>query len=880
MTLAPGSRLGVYEVTALIGRGGMGAVYRAHDPRLGRDVAIKVLPESIASNPESTARFEREARVLASLNHPHIAAIYGLEETSGPDDSSAKALVLELVDGPTLADRLATGPLSVAEALRLARQVADALEAAHDRGIVHRDLKPANIKVTSDGTAKVLDFGLAKLVAHDSDDSESATVTGTHAGLILGTPRYMSPEQARGHAVDKRTDIWSFGCVLYEMLTGRRTFPGDTLSDSIAATLTLDPDWRLLPEATPASIRTLLQRCLEKDPRQRLRDIGDARIELDAAIGSRDGSASRTEGDQTPGSAGNPPVWRRRQGLIGGAVTLIALTFAAATWLGTREAAPADAVRVTALLPPGVSVTRGPGKLQSLALSPDGRTLVIAGSDAKGQRLYERMLDRLQARALAGTEGGSAPFFSPDGAWIGFFADRRLKRVPAGGGAAVDICATAGYPAGASWGTDYRIVFATGFHSPIWRVQSGGGTPEPLTKPASGHGHSFPEIMPDGRTLLFNERGSIEAVDLASQRRTTLVRGMAPRYLASGHLLLTRGTTLLAVPFDPARLELKGQVVPVLEDVAAERAIGAAHLAVSPAGTLAYVPATSTYALVIVEPDGSERVLSEHVLLQNPQFSPSGKQLVVAAAGRSDESSDLWVHDLEKAIPAFKLTTEGGRAPVWTPDGAAITYSQPGKGGGIYTKPTDGRGVAQLVASVPTFHWLVGWTPQRTLAYGMMESAAADGVSRSSILAIEGGQARRVVGPGDTWGGRLSPDGRWLAYYSLDAGYFEVYVTPFPDTGSRQLIAEGTDPVWSPDGSEIYYRNGSRLMAARLDKASGIRVLSQRLVIEPFMPPLYDDYAIHPNGRTLALVRPAGGAFGNEVTLVLNWLADFRRLVQ
>jgi eukaryotic-like serine/threonine-protein kinase len=880
MTLAPGSRLGVYEVTALIGRGGMGEVYRAHDPRLDRDVAIKVLPESTDSSPESAVRFEREARVLASLNHPHIAAIYGLEETRGPEGSPIRALVLELVAGPTLADRLTPGSLPLADALRLARQIADALEAAHERGIVHRDLKPTNIKVTLDGTAKVLDFGLAKLVASDVEGGESATMSGTHAGLILGTPRYMSPEQARGQAVDKRTDIWSFGCVLYEMLTGRTTFPGDTLSDSIAATLTLDPDWRLLPEATPAPIRTLLRRCLEKDPRQRLRDIGDARIELDAVIASRGVSSNRTEGDQAPGSAGHPPVWRRL-GIIGGAVTLIGLTFAAATWLGKREAAPADAARVTALLPTGVTVTRGPAKLQSLALSPDGRTLVIAGSDAKGQRLYERTLNRTQARALAGTEGGAAPFFSPDGAWIGFFADRRLKRVPAGGGAAVDICATAGYPAGASWGTDHRIVFATGYHSPIWRVQSGGGTPEPLTKPASGRGHSFPEMMPDGRTLLFNERGSIEAIDLVNQRRTTLVTGVGPRYLASGHLLLTRGTTLLAAPFDPARLELTGQVVPVLEDVAAERAIGAAHLAVSQAGTLAYVPATSTYALVIVEPDGSERVLSEDVLLQNPQFSPSGKQLVVAAAGRSEERSELWVHDLEKAIPASKLTTEGGRAPVWTPDGASITYSRPtGEGSGIYTIAADGHAAAQQVASVPTFHWLVGWTPQRTLAYGMMESMSADGVSRSSILAVEGGQSRRVVGPGDTWGGRLSPDGRWLAYYSLDAGTFEIHVTPFPNTGSRHLIAEGTDPVWSPDGSEIYYRSGSRLMAARIDKASGIRVLSHRLVIEPFMPPLYDDYAIHPNGRTIAMVRPAGGSFGNEVTLVLNWLADFRRLVR
>jgi serine/threonine-protein kinase len=533
---------------------------------------------------------------------------------------------------------------------------------------------------------------------------------------------------------------------------------------------------------------------------------------------------------------------------------------------------------MTALLPPGVSVTRGPGKILSLALSPDGRTLVIAGTDAKGQRLYQRTLGRLEATPLAGTEGGQTPFFSPDGAWVGFFAERRLKRVPAEGGAAVDIAAVSGFPAGASWGTNNRIVFAAGARSPLWVVDANGGTPAPLTTPTVGQGHRFPEILPDARTVLFNEGPWIHAVDLASGQRTDrLVEGTRQWYAPSSHLILSRGTTLLAAPFDPARLELTGPVVPVVEGVARELTSGGVHVALSSNGTLAYVPAVQTYELVLVKPDGSERLMSQAALLQNPQFSPDGHRLVVSTTRRAGEQTDLWIHDIGSEAPPSRLTFDGGRAPVWTPDGSSITYSHPvpNEGSGIYTKPADGRGDPRPIVRLAEFHWLVGWTPQGTLAYGMMEKTTANGVSRGSILAIETNETRRVVGPGDTWGGRLSPDGRWLAYYLRDSGDFEIYVSPFPNTGTRWLVSEGTDPSWSPDGSEIYYRSGTRLMAVRIDKTSGVRAVSQRLVIEPFTPPLYDDYDIHPDGKTLALVRPAGGdARGREITLVLNWLTD------
>ena len=434
----------------------MGVVYRAHDPKLGRDVAVKVLPPLVDAHPERATRLEREARVMASLNHPHIGAIYGLEHAVDPDGSPVTALVMELVPGPTLADRLLAGALPLADALKISRQIADALEAAHERGVVHRDLKPANVKLTTDGNAKVLDFGLAKLIdGEDTGDGTASTTTlqSTQAGTILGTPRYMSPEQARGLPVDKRTDIWSFGAVLYEMLTGHLLFSGQTTSDTIAAVLTADPDWGRLPDNTPARVHTLLRRCLEKDARQRLRDIGDARIEIDAI------SASGQPPVMTPSSRRLPRVLAVVVGIIALVAVLWTATMPLRSPSGTSNGGP---VHSTVLLPPGVTIARGPGRILSLALSPDGRTLVVSGADAKGQRLYVRPLERPDFTSVAGTEGAACPFFSPDGASIGFFADQRLKRVPVGGGVAIEIAAVAGYPAGATWGIDDRIIFAAG----------------------------------------------------------------------------------------------------------------------------------------------------------------------------------------------------------------------------------------------------------------------------------------------------------------------------------------------------------------------------------------------------------------------------------
>jgi eukaryotic-like serine/threonine-protein kinase len=903
MSVTPGTRFGTYEVVESLGSGGMGEVYRARDSRLRRDVALKVLPARYRLDPDRQARFQREAVALAALNHPNIATVHGVEDAGG-----VQALVMELVDGPTLADHIdrraittsgsagegsghdlasnhSSPGLPIADTIGIARQLVDALEAAHERGIIHRDLKPSNIKIRPDGVVKVLDFGLAKALETAVAGGSAPTITLTAAHTVIGTPAYMSPEQARGQVVDQRTDIWAFGCVLYEMLTRQRAFEGFTSSDTIAAVLDREPDYQRLPADTPPLVQRLVKRCLTKEPRRRLRDIADARLDLDEAAQV---PTSTTGTDVTPARPRLARAWAPI--LLTTVVATIATTIVA-LWLSRSAEPAAQPVHTTVLLPPGVAVTRGPGRLMSLALSPDGRTLIVAGADGNTERLYIRTLDRPEARALAGTEGGTSPFFSPDGAWVGFFANRRLKRVPIGGGAAVDIAVAPGFPAGASWGPDDRIVFA-GYQAPLQMVDSRGGIPEDVMPLGSALGHLFPEVLPDGRTVLFTEGSWTHAFDTVSKRRTDrIIQGIGARYSPDGHLLVTRGTTLLAGIFDVTKLEVSGPVLPILERLDIERTgTGSAHVTVSREGTIAFVPSAPTFALVVIEADGSERSVSEHAMLENPRFSPDGARLVVAATRNIEEKPDLWIHDLKSGLPAYRLTFDGGRAPVWSRDGKSVTYSHLNPGfaagaenvkeqpSGIYSKTTDGRGNARQIVALPTFHWLVGWTPSQTLVYGMMEPTPRDRSPASSILAYDGTASWHLVGPGRTWGGRLSPDGHWLAYYVSDSGYFEIYVTSLSSTGSKSLIAEGTDPAWSPDGSEIYYRSGNRLMAARVETSPSVRVLSRRVVVEPFNPPLYDDYDIHSDGRTLALVRPAGDLRGREIALLINWPAELERL--
>ena len=824
-------------------------MYRARDARLARDVALKMLPDVEASNLEWRTRFDREARALASLNHPNIAAIYGLEENGSVQGGTASttAIVMEMVDGETLADRLMRGPLPLDEALNVAGQIASALEAAHHKGIIHRDLKPANVKITPTGTVKVLDFGLAKFLADAVPDQVTLSAV-TAPAVLLGTPAYMAPEQAQGRSVDRRVDVWAFGVVLYEMVTGERPFRGASLQETLAAVLTADPPWaRVSPMVQP-----LLRACLERDPLKRLRDIADYRFLL------------------PPPTAAPPHIRRspaRSLSIAVGALAAVVLAFFAGNTLARDDGAsePPTPIRLSTMLPAGVSVTRGPAHTSSVAVSPDGRTIVIAASDKEGQRLYRRSLDRLDSTPIAGTERGLSPFFSWDGKWIGFYADGRLKRIPAGGGTPVDIAAAPGYSAGASWGPDDRIVFAYGADSHLQVVPADGGRVERLTGEATGR---QPEVLPDARTVLFEASEHIYAYDRRTGAITKLLAGAAPRY-ANGHVIFSRGTTLLAAPLDLEDASV-GAAIAVAEGVAVELpgSGGGRHYAISRTGALVYVPAPDAYELVVVGADAVERAVGPpQRSLENPRFSPDGRYVVVASRRRDDEATDLWLHDLQTGT-ASRLTSHGGRAAIWSDNG--ITYSHLGEQQGIYMTRVDGGGDSTQLLPLNTFHWLVGWTPDRsTLLYGLMQG------NRSSIMAYSNSQSRTVVGPGSTWGGRLSRDGKWLAYYVLDSGTFEVSVTPFPEGRTRWLIAEGTDPSWAPDGNEIYYRSGPRLMAARLDKAAGVKVLASRIVIDPFLPPLYDDYDIHRDGRTIVMVRPANRTQGREVTMVLGWVNEF-----
>ncbi len=554
--------------------------------------------------------------------------------------------------------------------------------------------------------------------------------------------------------------------------------------------------------------------------------------------------------------------------IAAGTLALVALALLARSMLVRSEgAAEAPIVlRLSTTLPGGVSVTRGPGHTSSVAVSPDGRTIVIAASDADGQRLYRRTLDQFEPTPIDGSDGGTSPFFSWDGKWIGYFALGRLKRMPAAGGAPVDIAGAPGFPAGASWGPDDRIVFAYGDGSHLQVVAAEGGHVETLTTEIPGR---HPNVLPNGRTVLFESSGQIHAYDRQSRAITRVVAGVGPLY-SNGYVVFTRGATLLSAPFDVAKNSI-GAAVAVTERVAVELpgSGGGRHYAISHNGTLAYVPAADTYQLVTVGGDGQERVIGQpQRSFENPRFSPDGWRVVVAARRSDEAATDLWLHDLRTGA-ASRLTSRGGRAPVWVDD-TTISYSRLGEQQGIYTTRADGGAQSAALLPLKPFHWLVGWTPDRsTLLYGLMMEG-----SRSSIMAYDNSRSRSIVEPGSIWGGRLSRDGKWLAYYVLNSGTFEVYVTPYPKGGARWLIGEGTDPAWGPDSRELYYRSGPRLLAAHLAKAARIEVLTRRIVLDPFLPPLYDDYDIHPDGRTLVVVRPANRAHGREVKTVLGWFNE------
>jgi serine/threonine protein kinase len=897
-----GTTISHYRVIAKLGQGGMGEVYRARDSKLGRDVAIKVLPSAFAHDPGRMARFQREAKVLASLNHPHIATIYGLEESDG-----ARALVMELVEGPTLADRLRSGPIAVEGAAGIARQIAEALEAAHERGIVHRDLKPANIKLTQDDTVKVLDFGLAKAMegetaSVDLANSPTLSQVATQAGVLLGTAAYMAPEQAKGKAVDKRADIWAFGCVLYEMLTGKQVFGGETVTDTLAAVVRGEPDWTQLPGSTPLRVRVLLTRCLQKDPRQRLRDIGEARIALEEVLSGAPDLVSAAPATRSLGP------WR-----LWGAVVLLALIAAGSTSLYLHQKpSPSPVVRFEIPAPEKTTLSG------LFALSPDGRKLAFVGIGEDGQRrVWVRSLDTLEARPLPGTEGVSYnPFWSPDSRFIGFYAQGKLKKIDIAGGPAVALCDTPFSILNGAWSPDHQIVF--GSRNGLYQVSASGGSPIAI---ATDGTYVLSSFLPDGHRFVgfhdtLSRGGSVEifvgsvGMKPGEQRKKLLSDHSEVVYAPSedpgvGRLLFVRGArgegalgTLMAQPFDSRRLELTGEAVPLAEQVP--------NVAFSASATdvLVYRAGSSPWRLgQLTWLDREGKVLGkvgDPDVIGNFSLSPDGKR---AAFRRLDPqktgTQNLWLYEFARGVATrFTFDSRLDEGPVWSPDGSRIAFVSDRSGTwDVYQKAANLAGEDELLfKATGRGVYTDGWSPDgRFLLYETEEQPYQFG-----LLPLGGSAAERKPTPltksefnqGDA---RFSPDGRWIAYASDETGKKEIYVQPFDAAsamGSSSSSAGGTpvagkwmvskdggiSPRWRRDGKELFYLSpDGTLMAVEVDT----RGVFQTGVPKPlFKAPRGVEYwDVSADGKRFLMAAPSAAttAAQSSFTVVLNWQAALKK---
>jgi Tol biopolymer transport system component len=866
----------------------MGEVYCATDTNLKRTVAVKVLPEAVATHAERLARFHREAEVLACLNHPNIAAIYGLEKSDG-----TAALVMELVEGPTLADRIAQGPIPVDDALPIAKQIADALDAAHEQGIIHRDLKPANIKLRPDGTVKVLDFGLAKATAGDRsslDLSQSPTIAveATRDGIILGTAAYMSPEQARGKQVDKRTDLWAFGCVLYEMLTGLAAFTRETTTETLAAILDSEPNWQTLPATLPSGVRRLIERCLEKDSKQRLRDIGDARAEIERLIGTPEDAAVSARVSLPV------PLWRR----VGTATSFLvvgALVAGTAVWLATHPSRP----RVARFAEPSsISPLLVTGVVRDLAITPDGTRIVHIG--ANGSEIAVRALDQLEPTLLTGVGSARSPFVSPDGQWIGFVdAPGVLKKVAITGGPPVKVCDMGSTDRGATWGPHNTIIFATSDSaSGLQRVSADGGVPTVLTKPNRERGegdHLWPEFLPNGGAVLFTitpaggsiDDAQIAVLDLTTDTQKIVVRGGShAHYLESGHLVYGAAGTLRAVAFDVKRLEAVGTPVAVIPQVLTTPQ-GAGDFDIAQDGTLVYVAGLAAQVtlrtLVWVDRQGHEEPIP---VPPRPyiytRLSPDATRI---ALGAVDEQVDIWIWEItRRALSQFTFGSGVDSEPVWTTNGRRLLFISDRDGvQNLYWQATDGSGRVERLTDSPNSQAIGSVTPDGTRALfweylsdsGLMLVTLDQGHSVQTLLQTP--FLERNV--------EISPDGRWVAYEADETGRFEVYVRPFPEVNSgtwRVSTAGGSRPLWARNGTELFYLDPrGALMAVAVDGGSTWRAGTPTRILEP----RYfagaggiggRTYDVSPDGQRFLMIRPASGSAPN-IIVVQNWTEELKR---
>jgi len=950
--ITPGTRLGPYEIVAPIGAGGMGEVYRAKDTKLNRDVAIKVLPESFALDADRVARFTREAQVLASLNHPNIAQIYAVETTSGvvsprngnygehgnssfrsagettPEVVSLSALVMELVEGEDLSAHINRGAIPLAEALPIAKQIADALEAAHEQGIVHRDLKPQNIKVRGDGTVKVLDFGLAKAsdpsASSSSNVANSPTMTSpamTGMGMILGTAAYMSPEQAKGRAVDKRADIWAFGAVLYEMLTGTRAFKGEDVSDVLVSVLRDTPDLSALPADTPASVRRLIARCLERDLKRRLRDIGEARLILeDPAALAPDAVPVSSAVSLTPPP---PPLWRRALPWALTCVLAVALIVLWAPWRSMPTPMPR---RLLASIGADASLVTSRGA--SAILSPDGTTLVFAALQDSQTRLFIRKLDQLQAAPLAGTEGAAHPFFSPDGQWIAFFAGDKLKKVSAAGGAAVNLCdVVAGR--GGTWVDDDTIIFSpsSAANTALLRVPVAGGKPTAFgTLSQGGNVQRWPQALPGGKAVLYTEHSSIigfeganiiaalvstDASAKAGPAKVVVSSAYYGRYVPSGlgrrslgeggHLIYIQQGTLFAMPFDPVRLEPTGPAVPAIEGLASSGSSGGAQVDFSREGTLAYVPGAVTSNILNpidwMTRDGKTSVLrATKSYWSGPRFSPDGQKLAIEIT--DGKRMGIWVYDWARDTPT-QLTFGTGRDtnPVWTLDGKRIVFAsdraKPGGPRNLYWVNADGTGAVTRLTDSPDDERPTSWHPGgRLLAFTAAHSGTLDDLM---ILPMEGDAAKGWTAgkptaflstPASENQSMFSPDGRFIAYSSNEAGdnVPVVYVRQFAGPGKWRVSASrGNFPRWSAETHDLLWvdQGQDKLMAVPFSVVGGAFVAGKPQLWSPMslLPMASSPYDLHPDGKRIVMAPVQGqGAAQDHVVLMSNFFDYLRKI--
>ncbi len=891
---------GHFEILGILGRGGMGEVYRGRDTNLQRSVALKILPAAFTRDPDRLSRFRREAQVLASLNHPNIGAIYSFEEENG-----VQALALELIEGPTLADRIQQGPIPLDEALTIARKIAEALEAAHEQGIVHRDLKPSNVKLRPDGAVKVLDFGLAKaLQAPESSrpGSEPPDLTSPAMlamGLLIGTPAYMAPEQARGRAVDKRADIWAFGAVLYEMLSGRRAFPGEDLSETLASVLKHEVDWTALPSSTPEAVRRLIERCLQCDPKQRLRDIGEARILLDdpRSIAPAPHSARKI-------SAAVPLLV---------ALVLLALTAAGGiSWYVTRKAGRSGVSRFLISAPEDQTLNL-PSVGSALTISPDGRHLVYVAND----RLYLRPISEFSARPIPGTEnpgGPTDPVFSPDGLWVAFFArrDGTIKKIPVAGGSAVTIC-SASMPYGMRWTPD-GIYFGQASIG-IRRVSCEGGEPEVVVPTSPGDLAHGADVLPGGRLLLTLATGTgmdrwdrsrvILATPRTGQRTTLIEGGSDARYLATGHLIYANHATLFAVPFDSRRGKLTGGAVPVVEGVfrSAGRETGAVQISYSSNGDLVYVPGLDVtgrrYFLGFSDRMGKiERLNILPGSMGSLSISPDGAR--IALASDSDWSAEnpgiVWIYDTGGNTAVRRLTYTGrNRFPIWTADSTRVVFQSDREGDqAIFWQKADGTGVAERLtrADKGTSHVPESWSPKSDTLLYSVESPSGITLRTLSLKIGKSepfGDVRSVSPPT----ARFSPDGQWIAYAIAERpGPTSIYVQPFPATGAKyQLIVKGSHttphkPMWSPDGKELFYIPGfGRFEAVPVSTRPEFAFGSPTEIVRSFTtgsPNSRALFDVAPDGRFVAFFdaeRPARIPRMQDIAVVLNWFEELKARV-